>query len=64
MKVTVIPIVTGALGTVTKVMIQRLEDLEIRRRVETVQTKELLRLAIIIISGSGTYGGILPLRLQ
>ena len=31
MKVTVIPIVIGALGTGTKGLVQRLEDLEIRR---------------------------------
>ena len=37
-KLTVIPIVIGALGTVTKGLIQRLDDLEIRGRVETIQT--------------------------
>ena len=42
-KVTVIPIVIGALGTVTKGLVQELEDLEIRRRVETIQTAALLR---------------------
>ena len=35
MKVTVIPIVSGALGTVTKGFVQGLEDLEIRGRVKT-----------------------------
>ena len=43
MKVTVIPIVIGVLGTVTKGLIQELEDLEIRGRVETIQTTTLLR---------------------
>ena len=38
MKVTIIPIVTGALGTVTEELVQGLEDLEIRERVETIQT--------------------------
>ena len=38
MKVTVIPIIIGALGTVTKAIVQELEDLEIRGRVETIQT--------------------------
>ena len=42
-KVTVIPIVIGALGTVTKWLIQGLEDLEIRRRVKTIQTIALLK---------------------
>ena len=36
MKVTVIPIVIGTLGTVTKGLIQELEDLEIRAEVETI----------------------------
>ena len=43
MKVTVIPIVIGALGTVTKGLVQELENLEIRGRVETIQTIALLR---------------------
>ena len=42
MKVTVIPIITGALGTV-----KGLEDLEIRGQVETIQTTALLRSARI-----------------
>ena len=42
-KVTVMPIVNGAFGTVTKGLIQGLEDLEIRGRVETLQTTALLR---------------------
>ena len=45
MKVTVIPIVIGALGSVTKGLIKGLEDLEIRGRVETIQTTPLLRSA-------------------
>ena len=43
MKVTIIPIVIGALGTVTKYLVQGLEDLEITGRVETFQTTALLR---------------------
>ena len=42
MKVTVIPPVISALGTVTKGLIKGLEDLEIKGRVETIQTKALL----------------------
>ena len=34
MKVRIIPLVIGALGTVTKRLVQRLEDLEITRRVD------------------------------
>ena len=36
MKVMVIPIVIGAFGTVTKELVQELEDLDIRGRVETI----------------------------
>ena len=38
MKVTIIPIVISALGTITERLIPELEDLEIRGQVETVQT--------------------------
>ena len=48
MKVTVTPIVIGILGTVTKGLEQGLEDLEIRGRVETIQTTALLRSARIL----------------
>ena len=47
MKVTIIPIVISALGTVKKGLVQRLEDLEITRRMETVQTIASLRSARI-----------------
>ena len=43
MKVTIIPIVIGDLGTVTKGFVKGQEDLEIRGRVETIQTTALLR---------------------
>ena len=42
MKVTIIPIVIRVLGTVTKGLVQGLEDLEITGRVETAQTTALL----------------------
>ena len=48
MKVTVIPLVIGALGTDTKELVQGLEDLEITGRVETTQTTASLRLARIL----------------
>ena len=38
MQVTIIPIVIGAFGTVTKELLKGLEDLEVGRRVETIQT--------------------------
>ena len=40
MKVTIISIVTGALGTVTKGLVQGVEDLEITERVEIGQNTE------------------------
>ena len=42
MKVSIIAIVIGAFGTVTKVLLKGLEDLEVVGRVETIQTTALL----------------------
>ena len=47
MKVTIIQIAIGALGTVTKGLVQRLVDFEIRGCVETIQITALLRPARI-----------------
>ena len=47
MKVTIIPIAIGALCTVTKEKVHGQKDLEIRGRVETIQTIALLRSARI-----------------
>ena len=43
MKVTIILIVIGAFGTVTKGLFKGPEDLEVGGRVETIQTIALLR---------------------
>ena len=43
MKMTVIPLIIGELGTVTKSLIMVLEDMEIRGQEETIQTTALLR---------------------
>ena len=48
MKVTIIPIVIGAFGTVTKGLLKGLEDLEVGDRVETIQTTALLKTARIL----------------
>ena len=48
MKVTIIPIVIGAFGTVTKGLLKSLEDLEVGDRVETIQTTALLKTARIL----------------
>ena len=44
----VIPIVIGALGTVTKGLVQGVEVLEITGREETIQTTTLLRFSRIL----------------
>ena len=43
MKVTIVLIVIGALGTITKGLLKGQEDLEVGGRVETVQMTALLR---------------------
>ena len=48
MQVTVIPIVIGAYGTVTKGLLKGLEGLKVSGRVETIQTTALLRTARIL----------------
>ena len=48
MKVTIIPIVIGAFGTVTKGLLKGLEDLEVGGRVDIIQTTSLLRTARIL----------------
>ena len=64
MKVTVIHIVTGALGTATKGLVLGLKDLDIRGRVETIQTTALLRLARILRRVLETWGDLQSLKLQ
>ena len=63
MKVTIIAIVIGALGTVTKGLVQGLKDLEIRGRVESIQTTTLLRSTRILRRVLVTCGDFLSLRL-
>ena len=48
MKVTSVPIVIGAFGTVTKGLLKGLEDFEVGGRMETIQTTTLLRTARIL----------------
>ena len=55
MKVTIVPIVIGALGTVTKGLLKGLEDLEICGLVEAIQMTALQRTA---------SGDLLSLKLQ
>ena len=64
MEVTVIPIVIGALETILKNWLKEPEDLEIRRRAETIQTTELLRLFRILRAVLETRGDLRSPWLQ
>ena len=64
MKVMFIPIVIGALGTVTEGLFKGLEDLEIRGRVETIQTTRILRSARKLRRVLDTWEDLLSLKLQ
>ena len=63
-KVAIIPIVIGALSTVTKWLIQGLEDLEITVREETIKTSILMRWAGILRRVLETWGDLFSLKLQ
>ena len=63
MKVTIIPIVIGAFGTVTKGLLKGLEDLEVGGRVDTIQTTALLKTARILRRVLKTWGDLLSLNL-
>ena len=64
MTVTIIPIVIGAFGTVTKRLLKCLEDLEVGSRVETIQTTTLLKTTRILRRVLETWGDLLSLNLQ
>ena len=64
MKVTIIPIVIGALGTVTKGLVQGMEDLDITGRVETIQTTASLRPDRILRRVLETLGELLSPKFQ
>ena len=65
MKVTIVPIVIGAFGTITKGFLKaRQEDLEVGGRVETIQMTALLRTARILRRVLETWGDLLSLKLQ
>ena len=64
MKMTIVPIVTGAFGTVTKGLLKELKDLEVGGWVETIQTTALLKTARILRRVLETWGDLLSLWLQ
>ena len=64
MKVTIVPIVIGALGTIIKGLLKGLENLEMGGQVEIIQTTALLRTARILRRVVETWGDLLSLKLQ
>ena len=64
MKVTIVPIVIGALGTITKGLLKGLGDLEVGGRVETIQMTALMKMTRILRRVLETRGDLLSLRLQ
>ena len=62
MKVTVIPVVLGALGILPKRLVNESEDLEIREQVETIQTTTFLRSARILRKVLETWEDWLSLK--
>ena len=48
MKITTVPIVIGAFGSITKGLLKGLKELEVGRRLETIQMTALLRKARIL----------------
>ena len=64
MKVTIVPIVIGALGTITKGLLKGLGDLEVGGRVENIQMTALKRTTRILRRVLETWGDLLSLKLQ
>ena len=64
MKVTILPIVIGTLGTVAQWLLKGLYDLEAGGRVETIQTTALWKTAKILRKVQETWGDMLSLKLQ
>ena len=64
MKVTVTQILVDAFGTVTKGLVQELEDLGIRWRVDTTQNTVLLKSVRILRRVWEAWGVLLSLQLQ
>ena len=64
MKVTIVPIVMGALGTITKGLLKALKEFEIDGRLETIQTTALLRTTGILRRVLKTWEDLLSLKIQ
>ena len=64
MKVTIVPIVISAFGTITKGLLKGMEDFEVGGRVETIKMTALLRTARILRRVLEALGDLLSLKLQ
>ena len=64
MKVTIVPIMTGSFGTVTKGLLKGLEDLEVGGRVETIQTTAFMKTDRISRRILQTWRDFLSLNLE
>ena len=64
MKVTIVLIVIGTFGIVTKVLLKGLVDLEVGGWVDTIQTTALLKTAWILRSVLEAWADLLSLKLQ
>ena len=64
MKVTIVPLVIGAFGTITKGLLKGLEDLEVGGRLETIQMTALLKTDRIVRRVLETKGDLLSHKLQ
>ena len=64
MKVTIIPIVIGDFGTITKGLLMGMENLEVGGRVDTIQTTALLKTARILRRVLETQGDLLSLKVK
>ena len=64
MEVTIVPIVIGALGLITKGLLKGLEDLVVGGQVDTIQTTALLRTARILRRVLDIWGDLLSLKRQ
>ena len=58
------PIVIAALGTVNKILVLQLEDLEIRGREDTIKTTAFLRSARLLRQVPENWVDLLSLKLR
>ena len=63
MEVIILPFVIGAFGTVTKGLLKGLEELDVGRRVENIQTTTLLRTTRLLRLVPETWGDLPSLNL-